>query len=527
MSNKLVLAKYLRLSLEDDNDGESNSISNQRNLIDDHIRKHEDLIIYDIIEFKDDGFSGTNFNRPGFKALMEQIRKNKVNCVVVKDFSRFSRDYIELGNYLEQVFPFLEVRFISINDNYDSKILDAVHAGLDVPFRGILYDLYSKDISNKVKASIRQSMRKGELSGGSHPYGYVKSTEKGQTYEIDEEAAEVVRNIFSLAESGKSNIEIAKHLNVLLVPTPAMYKRTKGFCGYGLRNGLKSIWDSTKVHLILRDERYTGVLLLGQHKSAGIGTGKVIPVPREEWYRKDNSHPHIITKEQFEAVQQQKAVYVKRGKRNANHMLYRKVKCANCGMYLYHKPSEVGKEYDRFFCKKTHLVSDSGCFTGYIKEKQILEVLLQTINIHANIAAQAYNKTRSMKKNSNQLKKSFINNVERIEAEIDKLLQKKGEIYKQFKLANLTKEHFLLQKQQLSEEIIKLEAMKSQTNKITMTDELLENDFINSFKEYVDLKELSKDIIESLVDAIYVYDTNRIRIELLYKNEYEKAIKLL
>lgn len=307
-----VLALYLRLSVEDEEEGESNSIANQRLLLEDYICQYDNLASYERIEFIDDGYSGTNGKRPGFQEMIRAVKNCYIHGIIVKDFSRFSRDYIELGNYMEVVFPLFEIRFLSINDHYDSKKIDLTQNGLGVAFQGILYDMYSKDISNKIKTSKEQYRKQGKLSGGSHPYGYVKSKSNNQIYAIDQEAASVVQSIFRLALENKTNIEIARILNEKHILTPALYKQSQGHYAYGLKNREIAVWDGSKVSRILREERYTGVFIGGQYESGGIGSGKTIKTPSEKWVKKDNTHPAIVSKEDFLSVQELKGVCKKR-----------------------------------------------------------------------------------------------------------------------------------------------------------------------------------------------------------------------
>lgn len=379
-----LLVKYYRLSLEDPGSEESNSIANQRKLVEDYVTEKGDLWGMPSLELADDGYTGTNFNRPGIKHFFALLREDKVACLVVKDFSRFTRDYIELGDYAEQIFPFMGVRFISINDGYDSAVFHG-DSSLEVPFKGILNELYSRDISMKVKAAKGQMMKEGKLCSGSYPFGYRKiEAEKSRPdetpYLVDEEAAEVVKIIFRMALEGKKNIEIARALNEKGCLAPAMTKRKNGDFGYGLQDGEISVWDSSKVLKILRDERYTGTLIVGRYQGLGLGSGKVTEKEEHLWVRRENRIPAIISKEDFEWVQQTRPIR-KRGKyKKEHHLLYRKIRCGCCGHFLYVKFSE-GESGNSFFCKQPHLQPESKCFRGYVKEKEVLCLLLKLINL--------------------------------------------------------------------------------------------------------------------------------------------------
>ena len=224
---KYQIAIYIRLSKEDDKlKIESNSITMQRILLQKYVA--ENFVDYELSEFCDDGYTGTNFERPGMQAMLEKIRNGRINCVVVKDFSRFARDYIELGSYLEQIFPFLGVRFISINDNYDSKDYQGSIADIDVNFKNLLYDLYSKDLSEKVHSSLAIRKEKGQYISGNSPFGYDKDPKDRHALLIAEDEAEVVRRIFSLTVEGHTTTEITRMFNEAHVKTPIEFKIEKG-----------------------------------------------------------------------------------------------------------------------------------------------------------------------------------------------------------------------------------------------------------------------------------------------------------
>lgn len=503
-----VLVRYFRLSLEDEREGESDSISNQRKLVDNFIEAQDDLRCMESIELVDDGYTGTNFNRPGVKKLFELLKGNRVACIIVKDFSRFTRDYIELGNYLEQIFPFMEVRFIAINDGYDSEKGNAAD-GLEVPFKGLLNDLYSKDISAKVMASKRQMIRQGRLCSGSYPFGYRKSDMGDSIYCVDHEAGSIVKYIFRLALEGKRNIEIARILNVERMPTPGVYKRQKGDFGFGLKANEQSIWDSSKINTILRDERYMGTLIIGKHQVEVLGIGKGRKVPEDMWYRKENAMPEIISEEDFNRVQELRPYRKKGSYKKEKHILYRKVRCGCCGKYLYFKPSEYGEQYNSFFCKQSHLDPESKCFIGYIKEKVILHELLCVMQ--KMIAAAGDLKSEEIRQSGD--KKKVVQTIGGMEKKIDVLKAEKVQNYQLYRTGDMGKEDFLLRKDRLQEEIERLEGeidnVKQKFESTTLADgECMLN---NSSSGNVD--NLNRELIENMVDTIWVYDVDTIKIQ--------------
>ena len=228
-----ITAMYIRLSMEDEDVSlnqkeESNSVSSQRELLESFIGNHSELKDTKVQEYCDDGFTGTKFERPGYMKLMEDVRADKISCIVVKDLSRLGRDYIEVGSLLEQILPLYQVRVIAVNDNYDSDNYDGSTGGMNVAFKNLIYMLYSRDLSNKVSSAMHTRILKGENISGQLRYGYVKDPNDKHKIIVDPEAAEVVKLIFELTAQGKSKTEVANYLNAQGIDTPSAYKKRKG-----------------------------------------------------------------------------------------------------------------------------------------------------------------------------------------------------------------------------------------------------------------------------------------------------------
>lgn len=300
VTHAIRIAVYMRLSKTDETgQKESNSISMQRILIRKYIAAH--FTECEIMEYQDDGFSGTNFNRPGVQRLLEDARNEKFDCVVVKDFSRFGRDYMEVGSYLEQIFPFLGIRFISINDHYDSADYQGNTPGLDVNFKNLLYDLYSKDLSQKVKTSLRARKESGQYVSANAPFGYEKAPDDRHMLVICEDEAAVVRKIFSFALQGMTSSQTAKKLNLENVPTPVEFKIRKGRTSRKPK-GERFCWSSSTVYSILRNPVYVGDVEYGKTEREQVG-GRNVLKARAEWKIIRNHHAPIIAREDFEEVQ--------------------------------------------------------------------------------------------------------------------------------------------------------------------------------------------------------------------------------
>ena len=259
-------AAYLRLSIEDGDKAESNSIGNQRELIRDFVAERPELHL--VGEYADDGYTGTNFERPGFTQMMEDIKSSKINCIIVKDLSRLGRNYIEMGKYLEQIFPMMGIRFIAINDNYDNANSESSDSdSIVVPFKNLLNDSYCRDISIKVRSQLDIKRRKGEFIGGYAMYGYCKDERNKSRLVVDEYAAEIVRSIYRRKLEGMSANSIADQLNSEGVLAPSEYKRLCGLNYHsGFKTGTHAKWQAIQVLRILKNEVYTGTMVQGKRQ---------------------------------------------------------------------------------------------------------------------------------------------------------------------------------------------------------------------------------------------------------------------
>lgn len=348
------IAVYMRLSKTDEKvQEESNSISMQRILIRKYITSH--FTSCHIIEYQDDGFSGTNFNRPGVQKLLEDARNERFDCVVVKDFSRFGRDYMEVGSYLEQIFPFLGIRFISINDHYDSAGYQGNISDLDVNFKNLLYDLYSKDLSQKVKTSLRARKESGQYVSANAPFGYEKAPDDRHMLVICEEEAAVVREIFSLALQGMTSSQTAKKLNLENIPTPMEFKIRKGKTSRKPK-GDKFYWSNSVICSILRNPVYAGDVEYGKTEKKQVG-GRNVLKARTEWKIIRNHHAPVIAREDFEEVQKSRGKSKRKGTGGNRHPFIGKAVCGCCKRNLVIKEGQ--NPY--FTCYNRYVTGLKGC----------------------------------------------------------------------------------------------------------------------------------------------------------------------
>ena len=286
-----VIAKYIRLSIEDAKT-ESLSVENQRIMLDRYIDQMN-VSGVEVLEFVDNGHSGTNFERPAMQALLELVQRGRIDCIIVKDLSRFGRTIIESGYYIERVFPLYRVRFIAVSDAFDSDAHEGGTGGLEVAFKLLVNEQYSRDLSQKIKSAKRARALRGEFVTKNCAFGFKKV---GGRLKIDEPAAKTVRLIFELYKGSHSLSEIAARLCKDKRPTPGEHKKRIA--------APSCLWSASHLRPILRDEQYIGTYVAGKTKIVEVGNKKPVPVEESEWIRIPDHHPAIVDKAVFEAVRE-------------------------------------------------------------------------------------------------------------------------------------------------------------------------------------------------------------------------------
>lgn len=303
--NKNVIACYIRLS-EDDADtakglkDESNSVTAQRNLIHSYIDRFAEFEGYGIKEYVDDGYTGITFTRPGYEKLMEDAKRGDIGVIIVKGLSRLGRDHLETGNLMERIFPLLGIRFISVNDNYDSADFEGMTGGLTVALKNVMNAMYSRDLSGKVRSAMTTRAKNGQYMAARVPYGYKKDPDDVHHLVIDYEAAEIVRMIFSFAAEGKQKGWIRGYLNTHDIPTPSEYLIAHGLAVQNKRNAEHPRWTVTTISDMLRNQVYIGNICWNKSVQ-NISTGKKnVKNGKDEWIVKENTHEAIVPKEIFD-----------------------------------------------------------------------------------------------------------------------------------------------------------------------------------------------------------------------------------
>lgn len=367
---------YLRLSKEDIKE-ENTSIDNQRNIIRSFIDSNSDLQL--VGEYVDNGLSGTNFERASFKEMIDKIERKEIDCIVVKDLSRFGRNVIDTGYYIEKFLPIYNVRFIAVNDNFDS--IENINGDIILPLKNIINESYAKDISKKIKAQKKSLMLRGEYCGNFVPYGYIRIRDEDNKskFIVDEETAIIVREIYELALNGFSPQYITRKLNDDLVLTPAQSKEKQGAIKNEkiLGNGK---WNLTMVKRILSSEAYIGSLVQGKRKSIN---GKEVKVPKEEWIVIKNSHKAIVEEKVFNDVQE---IISKRSKKYDEYNLvpyeenyFRgKMFCGCCNSTLNVNKT---KGFYNYYCRTRYTVDKNMCVGLNVSKHILLDKIYEELEL--------------------------------------------------------------------------------------------------------------------------------------------------
>lgn len=511
MDSEWKIAIYLRLSKEDGDKDESDSISSQRLLISNFISKN--IPDGEIVgEFVDDGYTGTNFKRPHFQKMIELVDNGDVNCIIVKDLSRFGRDYIGVGEYLEKYFPMNDVRFIAVNDGYDT-VSASSNDDFIMPIKNIFNAQYSKDISKKVKSSFRTLQGDGKFVGAFASYGYVKDKNNRHKLIIDEPAAVVVRRIFELYNSGQGKISIARILNEENIPCPSEYKKMNGL-NYtnGQRMELTKYWTYSTVNNILKNEMYIGNMVQNKTVRKTV-RGRAKKNDEKNWIKAEHTHEPIVSIKTWNITQD----LLKRNTRQLNFqqnvgIFAGYIFCGNCGRAM----SKITNKYKTktvttYICGSYKRYGEKTCKRSAVKldflEKLVLEKLNEQIQ---KIDEIEYSKEKNNKNSETDLKK--------YEIALEKNNKMKKSLYEDYKEGILTKEEYLQYKSDYAKEE---ELLKGQIDFINKTNESRndeKNKWIATLIKHKNITELDRETIAEILDRIVITDKNdEINIDVVFK----------
>lgn len=524
--NETTVALYMRLSKEDEKaiengkgisnafvKDESNSISNQRKLLLGFLKKKQELADSPVVQYVDDGYSGTGFERPGFVEMMDGVKKGRIQCIIVKDFSRFGRDYIELGDYIEHIFPFMQVRFIAVNDGYDSEEYKGKTPDIDVPFRNLAYSLYSQDISDKIKSSLTVRRKKGLYVGSIPLYGYQRDEEGFLT--PDEETKGIVQRIYREYLSGTGLAELARELNGEGIPSPKQHKINKGLLRGEEEKSIEEknyFWVPTTLHQILRNETYTGVLSSSDYKSGPLGSGKRVFVPEDERVRVENAHPAIIDKDTFRKVQEK--IYTKKRGEEKQFLLKGLVRCGECGRLMVRDKNRFRCRYQQF---TEHREMES------IPEAELEEIVRKAVDIQLRFLEDKEAVFQREKELCEEKRKKLILEIKKKKMQAEKKREEIKQLYYQYKQEKMRKAEYLARKKwegNLVEEMeTELSALEAEEKGVRQKMEEIDADSV-SVAEWLGCREDKRKLLQCLIESINVYAGKEIEIRWQFNDRF-------
>ena len=529
-------AIYVRLSKEDGDvagasKAESNSISNQKELIRDFLKDKEDIVV--VSERVDDGYSGSSFERPGFQQMLEDIRRGAVDCVIVKDLSRFGREYIDTGRYIERLFPALGVRFIAVNDHYDSLRGDGQGDEILVPFKNLINDAYCRDISVKIRSHLEVKRRNGEFIGAFAPYGYQKDGEDRHRLVVDAYAAGVVRDIFRMKLHGMSQDAIAGKLNRDGILSPMEYKNSRGInFRTAFRVKAASGWSPVAVRRILENEVYIGNLVQGRQSTPNHKVKKSIRKDKGDWVRVEKNHEPVVSERDFAVVQKLLGMDTRTAPdREGVYLLSGIAVCGDCGAPMVRKVSSVnGKRYCYYICSGHK--AGGNCSPHRIPvqalEDAVFVLLKRQIGCVLDLE-RVLDYAGTVPLRDLDVRK-LEERREKLSGEAERCRELRLMLYEDMKDGVITKEDYV--ELHAAYEARGKEAQEAAGKAEREIRAVLEGEedkyrWISYFKEYKDIGELTRNVVVALISEVRVYDRENIEVVFDFADQYRQALEYL
>ncbi|MBR0462383.1 MAG: recombinase family protein [Erysipelotrichaceae bacterium] len=532
MSEKVFrTAIYCRLSKEDGDKVESNSIGSQRSICEEYIKKHKDL--EHIATFVDDGYSGTNFERPDFQKMMKLAEAGKIDCIVCKDLSRTSRNYIEGGRLLQQTLPRLGIRFISVNDQYDSFNGNPQSDSFIIPFKNLINDTYAKDISVKIRTNLDMKRKKGDYVGAYTPYGYVKDPENHNHLIVDDYAADIVTQIFSMYKDGLSICRITDRLNELGILSPMEYKRS---CGINydtvFRTNETARWSYNAVHRVLTNEMYMGMMVQGKQSTPNYKVHELKDIDESDWIRVENTHEAIISYDDFMAVKTMLGRDMRSSTDDSNANVFSGfVFCGDCGQPMIRKVVPAGKKkYYYYVCSSNK--RKEGCSTHSISVKELENAVFNAVKDYVTHVldlddAIAYiNNLPSADRTVFNYEAQII----KIEEEIERFQKMKLRLYEDLSDGVINKKEYMDFRNQYTRLIEDRESALDRVKKESRDCKSAGNGeraWVAVFREYENIDEINRRVLMSLVDRICIYEDHRVEVFFRYRDEFLASLEYL
>lgn len=525
------MAVYVRLSKEDGDKLESDSIQNQRRIVEQHIEylKGQGEQVASVEVYSDDGCPGGNFDRPEYKRMMEDIEAGKLNCVIFKDNSRLGRNYPELGRLMEEYFPQKGIRVISVLNHIDSLKDPHGYCSAIVSFSNIMNDDYIRQLSIKIKSTFAMKRKRGEFLGSYAPYGYMKSPEDRHKLVIDTEAAEIVRMIFNWYAGGVSASRIVKQLNALQIMPPSVYKASKGCKGFDRHSsgGMKrGAWALTTVNSILKDEVYIGNLVQGKYKSVSYRTKKLAPADESEWTVAEGTHEAIIPDEIFTIVHDRFARHTRTApNRQTSYLLSGFVTCAHCGGRMNRN---VSRGVARFRCV-TRIYSPEKCQCPSIREASLETAVLQAIQgqLQELVDAKAVINAAGKKRRGDGSANEYLLAIRRAEQEKTRLEEAKFRLYDNLEKGVIDRDEYTRFKAKyndgIAEQEIQIEGLRAGMANLEEA-RRRDDEFVSCFEECGSINAIDREVLERLLDHISVEDGSHVHIYFKFSAKREKLL---
>ncbi len=516
---------YARLSEESEANRERATIETQMDLLRRFVADSDDIVVEK--EYFDISYSGTNFNRPGFEEMVQDMRKGIINCIIVKDLSRLGRDYIETGNYIERVFPFFNVRFIAVTDGYDSN---KSGEELLVPLKNMVNEMYSKDLSKKVKTAFETMRKNGEYPAGSVPYGYQRVN---RHLLPDDGVKDTVKEIFGLFLHGSKINQIVKHLSAKTV-NPRAYKYLKS--GNAIPEGFYTGWNIQTVHGILENAVYTGTSIWNKSKKVN---GKRVKLPGKEWTVIENTHEALVSKEDFDKVQEmlkKKAsdFHASCVHDHAQYNLFgKKIICGSCGKTMGFRVEYLknGSNKKIYRCRTYLNGNSAGCTSHKISACEVENAVFQAVHKHMELCISEEDMVKRMnaRTESQQKYNLYGKEADKIRRELQKTAEIKAGIFEDYKEHLIDEEQYVQISKNYAdkmkgleyrlEEMLKAQASYSKSYHI-------DTDWKTVVKKYLKKRKLTKEMVGAFVESVTVHEGGRLEIHLVYDNMLKGLLAL-
>ena len=499
--DKYVIALYIRLSLEDSK-YDSMSIGNQQSILREKAMTLAEFDRAEIREFVDNGHTGTNFERPAMQEMLKLVQEGKINCIIVKDLSRFGRSSLETGYFIEQVFPLFHVRFISISDDYDSDNYKGTTGGIEVAFKYMINEAYSRDMSMKTRSAKYAKMRRGEYQSVVCPYGYQKSADGRM--EPNAETSPIIKQIFQWAAGGCTAAEICRRLYEQHIPTPGEYRVKANDWKYSV-DRVQGVWSSSTVLRILADERYTGTYIIGKYTVKEIGGTKVRKKDESEWFKISDHHQPIVDADLFARANAAIRKYNLPQKQQHDYFLKGKVFCGCCGHVLSRKGKE---DHIVYYCRHSQGIATMACHGLEIKAADLEEIVLQTMKSQASVIG-------GIDLDSDKIQLSSMEQAEQGKKLLD-LQNGKRQLYEQFIRKEITMQDFQRKKREFDYRIGVIKQICADMRKRAdlMAAKFEEEARLKKIAEAANSPEgLPQELAERVVSKVHVFCDNRVEIE--------------